>query len=97
MKKTIVAVAAVLFATGASAANIYHGFGGNNPDLYTGNTSAPMTVTDSGHGGGGLDRYQGWANGNPDLVTSTGGSGSTHRSPDRYRGFDDGNSDLYQM
>jgi hypothetical protein len=95
MKTIATAIAAALFATGASAANIYGGFGNNNPDLSVGYASAPMDVIGVQPGiGASFDRYHGWADNNPDLFRATGGSGSTHQPPDRYGSFDDGNPDL---
>ena len=96
MKKIATAIATALFATGATAADIYNGFGDNNPDLSVGYASAPMAVTGVQPGiGDSFDRYHGWADNNPDLFKSTGVSRSTHESPDRYSSFDDGNPDLY--
>ena len=98
MKTITTAIAAALFATGATgatASNIYGGFGNNNPDLSVGYATVQMDVTGVQPGvGDSFDRYHGWANNNPDLFSATGAPRSTHESPDRYGSFDDGNSDL---
>ena len=95
MKTIATAIAAALFATGATASNIYNGFGNNNPDLSVGYASVQMDVTGVQPGiGDSFDRYHGWADSNPDLFSSTGAPRSTHQSPDRYGSFDDGNPDL---
>ena len=95
MKTIATAIVAALFATGATASNIYGGFGNNNSDLSVGYASGQMDVTGVQPGvGDSFDRYQGWANNNPDLFSATGAPRSTHESPDRYGSFDDGNPDL---
>ena len=95
MKTIATAIAAALFATGATASNIYNGFGDSNPDLSVGYASVQMDMTGVQPGvGDSFDRYHGWADNNPDLFRAMGGSGSTHESPDRYGSFDDGNPDL---
>lgn len=95
MKKIVTVIAAALFTTGAITANIYHGFGGNNPDLCVSYASVPPAVTAVQPGvGDSFDRYHGWSDNNPDLFKATSTSRSTHKSPDRYSSFDDGNPDL---
>ena len=95
MKKIATAIATALLATGTNAANIYHGFGGDNPDLSVGYASIQTNVTGIQPGvGNSFDRYHGWADNNPDLFRFTGASRSAHESPDRYGNFDDGNPDL---
>jgi hypothetical protein len=95
MKTFITTVAATLFATAASAADVYRGFEQGNPDLASGVASSAISASQPGVGSG-FDRYHGWADGNPDLfVGRVASTPMGHSAPaDVYRGWADGNPDL---
>lgn len=99
MKRISTAIAAALIASGATAAEIYNGFGHNNPDLYSGYAADGVSAIAIRPGvGDSFDRYHGWSRNNPDIYNISDAPrsqpSSGYKSPDRYGGFDDGNPDL---
>ena len=93
MKTIITAIAATLFATSVSAADIYHGLDAGNADL-----SSRLSATDyvgvQPAAGDSVDRYHGLDEGNSDLFKGDGNQSrpSTGR-PDIYMNVS-GSSDL---
>jgi hypothetical protein len=94
MKTIITAITAILFTTGVSAADVYHGIDQGNPDLSGQRTLSGSFVGVQPSIGDSVDRYHGWAEGNPDLFTAdSSGPNGAGSDPDIYHGFA-GNSDL---
>ncbi|MEN8133813.1 MAG: hypothetical protein ABFS45_27380 [Pseudomonadota bacterium] len=96
MKRTIVTLAALIFATGVGADTIYGGFADDNPDLY------PHSLKDRGVTalqpaiGSDVNIYHGFEVGNPDLFSPTGVivHSSGGEAADVYGDFAKGNPDL---
>ena len=92
--KTIITVAAVLFAANVSAADFYHGLDKGNSDLSTQRVSGGDFAGMQPNIGDSIDRYHGLADGNSDLFKGDGSQPmeSTGR-PDIYMNVS-GNPDL---
>ncbi|MEA3276297.1 MAG: hypothetical protein U9Q81_13610 [Pseudomonadota bacterium] len=86
MKRLIAAIAAGLFAAGASATNIYYGFQDGNPDL-SGDRAGVDEMSGVQPGIGDGDRYQGWDDGNPDLFRTLPHEFTESDDPNIYEGF----------
>ncbi len=94
MKKLATAVAATLFAAGASAADVYQGLDEGNLDLSMQRANGQHTAGVQPSIGDSVSRYHGWAEGNPDLFKADrGGPSGAVSDPDIYSGLA-GNPDL---
>jgi hypothetical protein len=94
MKTIIPAIAATLFAAGASAADVYHGLEKGNGDLATQRVSAEDFVGIQPSVGDSFDRYHGLADGNHDLFSADrSGPTDSGEAPDIYMNLN-GNPDL---
>ena len=92
MKTIIATIAATLFATGASAVEIYQGLG--SPDLSNQRVSAQDFAGVQPSIGDRVDLYHGLADGNADLFkTERSGPSDSGDAPDIYSSFS-GNPDL---
>jgi hypothetical protein len=92
--KTIITVAAVLFAAGVSADDFYNGLADGNPDLFDSHQSSGAATATQPSVGDSFDRYQGLADGNPDLFRSDrSGPTDSGEDPDIYMNAS-GNPDL---
>lgn len=84
MTKTLIATAAILFATSVHAADSRQQFIGGNPDsdnsrgFYSGVTAVQPAV------GSNIDRYQGIADDNPDLFNVELGPSPRNQLPETY-------------
>jgi hypothetical protein len=73
MIKTIAITAAILFATGAQAADSYRQFTAGNPDIHNNRTGYAGLTAVQPSVGSDIDRYHGLADGNSDLFSVTPG------------------------
>ncbi|MEN8175156.1 MAG: hypothetical protein ABFS23_05305 [Pseudomonadota bacterium] len=99
MKRTILTLAASIFATGVGADSIYGGFADGNPDLYPHSTKDTGVTAVQPAIGSDADIYHGFEVGNPDLFSPTGvtvhpSRGETADASDVYGGFAEDNPDL---
>ncbi|MEN8175622.1 MAG: hypothetical protein ABFS23_07655 [Pseudomonadota bacterium] len=99
MKRTILTLAALAFATGAGADSIYGGFADGNPDLYPHSQKDLQVTAMQPAIGSDVNIYHGFEVGNPDLFTPRGvtvqSRGDTADAHDVYGAFAEGNPDLH--
>jgi hypothetical protein len=92
MTKTILTLAAALFATSAAASDVYHGLAKGNPDLISHSQQGSVVGVQPGVGDR-IDIYGPLGRGNSDLFKTVQGNGDSGPRPDIYQGFR-GNPDL---
>ena len=85
MKHIITAAAISFFATSVSAADVYKNIGEGNSDLYPHRADFGTVMGVQPMVGGGVDRYQGFADGNPDIFDA----GSIRGTPRSMAAVDD--------